>query len=446
MPAVAPPSRNDILIYAELLTNIRQVTIKASLPTPADHTTTAEILDEGRKFRISHNGTSGEAVLPATAPVKGTLPLSHKGSTEVTWRFPLKPARVPERQFLPENQPLPWPASVIKPGSPISCRACGQIFINSATVTTWKDLPSENWAEMMEFWHCHKPIDHDTAEDGDLQHRGYGAASAITAQPGVGFVDITSLLFAEEDCGSIKSTLHMDGFLGRRLWLGSLFCTRLFRAADRLGYPKRHMAICSRNSKFSSPNPLEKFDSSQDAIQATKEERFLTISCSNCAAEVGTFSVLASTVAFYKWQISCEISSIQKPPSSSDCLVATLLSTIARSGSSKSVVMPRNMPLADNTLRHLQLWVLNNNVIFTGNQKSTPTSAVKVLFKEIEEKEALELVESLSNDVQDVNFPAQAIKVARETLTFSKYMLPSSERSFQEWQVGLLERWVPQPA
>ncbi|KAM3468040.1 hypothetical protein MY5147_008342 [Beauveria neobassiana] len=69
MPAVAPPSRNDILIYAELLTNIRQVTIKASLPTPADHTTTAEILDEGRKFRISHNGTSGEVVLPATAPI-----------------------------------------------------------------------------------------------------------------------------------------------------------------------------------------------------------------------------------------------------------------------------------------------------------------------------------------------------------------------------------------
>jgi hypothetical protein len=204
MPAVAPPCRNDILIYAELLTNIRQVTIKASLLTPADDTTIAEILDEGRKFRISHNGTSGEVVLPATAPVKGPLPLSHKGSAELTWRLPLKPARVPERQFLPENQPLPWPASVIKPGSPISCRACGQIFVKSATVTTWKDLPSENWAEMMEFWHCHKPIDHDTPEEGDPQHRGYGAASAITAQPGVGFVDITSFLFAESDCDLLK--------------------------------------------------------------------------------------------------------------------------------------------------------------------------------------------------------------------------------------------------
>ncbi|KAK8147316.1 hypothetical protein G3M48_001799 [Beauveria asiatica] len=366
MPAVAPPCRTDILIYAELLTNIRQVTIKASLPTPADHTTTAEILGDGHKFRISHNGTSGEAVLPATAPVKGMLPLSHKGSSELTWRLPLKPARVPERQFLPENQPLPWPASVIKPGSPISCRAY-----------------------------------HDTPEDGDLQHRGYGAASAITAQPGVGFVDITSFLFAESDCDSIK---------------------------------------------FSSSNSPRQFNGSQDAIQATKEERFLTISCSNCTADVGIFSVLAYTVAFYKWQISCEISSVQKSPSSSDCLVATLLSTIARSGSSKSVVMPRTSALVDKTMRHLQLWVINNNVIFTSNQNSTPTSAVKVLFKEIGEKEALELVESLSNDVQDVNFPAQAIEAARKTLTFSKYMLPLSERSFQEWQVGLLERWVPQLA
>lgn len=108
--------------------------------------------------------------------------------------------------------------------------------------------------------------------------------------------------------------------------------------------------------------------------------------------------------------------------------------------------MPRNVSSTDEASRHLQLWVLNNNVIFTSNQYKTPTSAVKVLFKEIGEKEALDLVESLSNDVQDINFPAPAIQVAREALTSSTSMLPSSERSFQEWQVGLLRRWVPQPA
>lgn len=104
------------------------------------------------------------------------------------------------------------------------------------------------------------------------------------------------------------------------------------------------------------------------------------------------------------------------------------------------------MSSADESSHHLQLWVLNNHIIFTSNQISTPTSAVKVLFKEIGEKEALDLVESLSNDVQDINFPAPAIQVARETLKSSQNMLPLSERSFQEWQVGLLERWVPQRA
>ncbi|ATY58254.1 Ubiquitin-conjugating enzyme E2C-binding [Cordyceps militaris] len=401
MANVEPPSKSSILIYAELLTNIRQITVKVSLPTPADQTTTAEILDDGRKFRVNHNGVTVEASLPTSVPLKGPLPVSHKGSLELTWRLPLQAARVPERQFLPENQPLPWSAVDIKPLSPVSCRACGAQLIKNEAVETWKDLPSENWAEMMEFWHCHKPVEHHQPDDGHLEHRGYGAASAITAQPGVGFVDITSFLFAESDCSSIK---------------------------------------------FYSSKSAARFHDSDSAIKATLEEKFLSISCSNCAADIGTYSVLASTVAFFKWQISCEVLSPQKAPSSSDCLVATLLSTIARSGSSKSVVMPRNMTSTDKVSRHLQLWVLNNNVIFTSNNDTAAKAAVKVLFKEIEEKEALDLVESLSNDVQDINFPAPAIQVARQTLTSSKYMLPPSERSFQEWQVGLLERWVPQPA
>lgn len=214
MAATAPASKGDLLIYAELLTNIRQITVKTSLPTPADHTTVAEIFDEGRKFRISHDGATGELVLPATAPVKGTLPHSHKGSVDLTWRLPLRPVRVPERQFLPENQQLPWSASDIKQGSAITCRGCGQLFIDNGAVNVWKDLPSENWAEMMEFWHCHKPVEHNQPENGSLQNRGYGAASAITAQTGVGFVDITSFLFAEQDCKSLKVS-------SKRSWL---FC------------------------------------------------------------------------------------------------------------------------------------------------------------------------------------------------------------------------------
>lgn len=301
MAAIAPPANSNILIYAELLTNIRQVTVKVSLPTPADHTTVAEVCDEGRKFRISHDGDTCELALPATVPVKGTLPISHKGSVDPTWRLPLQPVRAPERQFLPENQPLPWSASDVKPGSPVSCRACGQNFLQNETITIWKDLPSENWAEMMEFWHCHKPVDHHQQEEGGLQQRGYGAASAITAQPGVGFVDITSFLFAESDCSSIKVSrhhIHINGEIEggqvratasqchghrynspksthcpfrlcnafseypphgwvsmRRFWLGSLFCTRLFRVADCLGHILRHIACDVATAKHNKLTP-----------------------------------------------------------------------------------------------------------------------------------------------------------------------------------------------
>lgn len=213
MAALAPPPKTSILIYAELLTNIRQITVKTCLPTPADNTTAAEIFGDGRKFRISHNGATAELDLPATVPVKGALPVSHKGSADLTWRLPLQPARAPERQFLPENQVLPWSAFDIKMESPVSCRACGQLFVQRGTITSWKDLPSENWAEMMEFWHCHKPVEHDKPEDGSLQQRGYGAASAITAQPGVGFVDITSFLFVESDCGSLKVSQQASSFV-----------------------------------------------------------------------------------------------------------------------------------------------------------------------------------------------------------------------------------------
>jgi hypothetical protein len=73
-------------------------------------------------------------------------------------------------------------------------------IVEAGTLQVWKDLPSENWAEMMEFWHCHKPHEHKHGnDDDDLTNRGYGASSRIAAQSSVGFVDLTSFLLAESD-------------------------------------------------------------------------------------------------------------------------------------------------------------------------------------------------------------------------------------------------------
>lgn len=189
--------------YAELLSNIRQVSIAASLPSPPNARTTAKILDDGRKLCIEHDGMMEHMDLPGKVSHTGPLAVSQSASSELAWRLPLSTTATQVHQFSPETQSIPWSASDLERGSAVCCRSCSSILIQKDVIQSWKDLPSENWAEMMEFWHCHKPHDHSEHQNESLANKGYGANSAITAQPGIGFVDITSFMFDEANCQNL---------------------------------------------------------------------------------------------------------------------------------------------------------------------------------------------------------------------------------------------------
>lgn len=68
-------------------------------------------------------------------------------------------------------------------------------------------------------------------------------------------------------------------------------------------------------------------------------------------------------------------------------------------------------------------------------------TAIKVLYQDIDIEEGNKLVDSMTSGVQEISFPAAAISAARQMLRESNSLLPSSERLFQQWHVGLLERW-----
>lgn len=233
----SPPPPPGISIYAELLQNIRQVSVAASLPSPANAFTAATVAPDGSAIRLRHDGLDASLALPArvAAAPPSALPIpSAAPSSSLTWRLPLlllAPGhQLRQDQHRSDLDAVPWPATALLPGGPVGCRGCGGPVVGVGRVRAWKDLPSENWAEMMEFWHCHKPGDHGHGHghghgDGDGEHdhgqggghgevdgradekslasRGYGADSAISAQEGVGFVDLTSFLFAEGDCEGI---------------------------------------------------------------------------------------------------------------------------------------------------------------------------------------------------------------------------------------------------
>lgn len=175
------------------------------LPSRPDQSTRAEITDSGRQLHLHHQAFHESVELPAQVAVPAStaaLPIPEGDSVDFSWRLPVIPTEIDLVQFSPENQAIPWTSLDIEIGSQVACRKCSHDFVQEDVIQVWKDLPSENWAEMMEFWHCHKPHDHshDHQHSQSSTSKGYGANNAISAQTGVGFVDLTSFLFSETDC------------------------------------------------------------------------------------------------------------------------------------------------------------------------------------------------------------------------------------------------------
>ena len=216
----------NITVYSELLSNLRKLSIVASLPSPSDSTTSASISEDGSVLTVSHRGDCQLLDLPAI-PQRSALAIPRQPSTVLTWRLRLPPSDGAPRRFALEDQAPPWSARDLRVGSPINCRTCGECIVSQGSILEWKDLPSDNWAEMMEFWHCHKPVDHSNpAEEanGDqtTTNKGYGANNVISAQRGVGLVDVTSLVLSTADCSAIIVS-HLKRILstalgGARSW------------------------------------------------------------------------------------------------------------------------------------------------------------------------------------------------------------------------------------
>jgi hypothetical protein len=198
------------LIYAELLGHIRQVSVIAVLESPCDSTTRFELSSDRRQIALHHKGETTALKLPGQVAASAQLSRLPVGTTELSCRMPLAGERKRED---PEGNESPWSARSFGEDTEFSCRACSSCVIKKGIIRIWKDLPSENWAEMMDFWHCHKPSQHE--HHGSHRHtgqnhsdttssRGYGANTKFMAQKSVGFVDLTTFLLAEGDCTAIE--------------------------------------------------------------------------------------------------------------------------------------------------------------------------------------------------------------------------------------------------
>ena len=193
-----------INLYAELLLNIRQLTILVTLPTTSNDTTRVELSPDQRSLSIFHDGKYTAVNLPCKAASSSVTMASASNIKELSFRLPIThDNRAEGYNGVNNSGHFIWPASALSSTTKIACRCCKNVVVKRG-ITSWKDLPSENWAEMMDFWHCHKPHVKEDGLGADSTSKGYAASNVCIPKPGIGFVDDLHLLLASNDCVGLE--------------------------------------------------------------------------------------------------------------------------------------------------------------------------------------------------------------------------------------------------
>jgi hypothetical protein len=209
---------DDIRIYAELLYNIRAVSLVITLQTESNTETKASLSADGQIITVKHEGNSASIRLPTQMESGGTstVALPAAPSKDLTLRLQLQekePGLLKLEEFNGGNE-VPWSAGELR-GASVLCKSCNSSMLEAGLVDDWRDLPNDNWAEMMDLWHCHKPHE-DEDQKNAPGSKGYAAASQLRVNSGTGFVSLLYLLLSEQDCQNIEVSHYM--FVASDAW------------------------------------------------------------------------------------------------------------------------------------------------------------------------------------------------------------------------------------
>ncbi|CAG7961895.1 unnamed protein product [Penicillium salamii] len=433
-------SEVSLYLHAEFLPNIRQTTlyvslpgtaafdgihpdvqlsqsrkaVTVSLPPPFQHVT------ETIKLPARVTDASRRALQTSIRPIQKT-----SGEPfEFSFRMPVDAtdeALAPRDELIDDF--VPWTADKMSGSTRIRCRNCEQHFMGSSSTSEtasdnsdettqawdWKDLPSGNWAEMMDFWHCHKPDPHeddekdekDSAlriEDQTAQTKGYGADSQVVAIPGTVLIDVATFLLAELDCKGLVKV------------------------------------------------------NDEEQKSNTESTAHRTLDCAKCGSIIGMEDPVAKGWRLLKANVSLNTNhelDTETPDwetHSADVIIAAqLLELIERESARRFVVHCGQK-------NGLVLWVFNPNMKYSNlssGHSIMAQQAMKVFFQETADVDGLlhpEIGNPSPLSVEEVELPSMVFETTENALRRSNLMLPASARKFNEWKVGLLSRFSRGPA
>ncbi|KAJ4359312.1 hypothetical protein N0V95_002236 [Ascochyta clinopodiicola] len=400
-----PENESHIMLYAELLLHIRTITLFASLRSHHTRETKARLDADGNLITVSHEGYKATIRLPIQVEGKGDAALelpAQPPSKELTLRLQMEEQEDSDMLGLMADARkaniVPWDGVTLskQEGVELRCNNCEGVVLKSQSVQEWKDLPNENWAEMMDFWHCHKPDEHHLHDHKHEigEQKGYAAGNRLKAVDGVGFVDLTSFLLREQDCEGAKV----------------------------------------------SPDEEEGSDAA--------------VVCRHCGHALGKQDIAADGLRIWKWCLSISSGPTSSPSYSTysvqKWISARLLYLVDNVGVRKFHIHPPPSPSTStststpSSTASVLLWVFTPDLMFSSSisrpHRSDPTRAVKAFYKK-QTWASLQPGEPESATIEDVEFPRELYEELEKSLDDSQAVLPATARKFQGWDVGLLERF-----
>ena len=215
--------QNALWLYAEYLLHIKTLIIFVELPTLHNSTTTLTLSADGCFVKLYHDSEKASLKLPVvihweSTPLALQLPKNPSRNLNVRLNVGIDSAtlgcsceRITRSPVTLSNEnPAPWTAeSMDHDLLRIRCRTCSSSIIRLETVKTWLNLPSEDWAELMEFWHCQKPNE-PAKRKGKLECfmseelESYSASNMLGPHPGCGYASKHYFLLHKDDCNGIE--------------------------------------------------------------------------------------------------------------------------------------------------------------------------------------------------------------------------------------------------
>ncbi|KAL4949809.1 HECT-like ubiquitin-conjugating enzyme-binding-domain-containing protein [Aspergillus filifer] len=498
---IASNAEKSLILHAEYLPNIRQVSVQIAISRETSAPPEISLSESRRAVTVSAKLTGSESdylleTIKLPARVKeGSRRLlggagADAGAREFSYRLQIDDAELPKRDALEEHLDsfVPWSAGDMAPSTKLRCAQCECVILDASTgkmgasapeqdnvsLSTdwaWKDLPSGNWAEMMDFWHCHKPdppkerdADGKEIEDANSKVKGYGASNQVLATPGTILVDVATFLVADTDCNSLHKHAvllgatseddgHDIGTTGIRAvilirWISHAVTSPAI-ATSLMQAPKARRRLVV--SPLFSPEGWHQRDydkatkkRTDDSLQPLEVE----LVCKKCSALIGVEDTVAQGWRLFKTSLAASFPSTEpadelkweKHPREL-VVAAQLLELIERESARRFVI---HCGKEDGLL----VWVFNPDMRYSNastQHSITSQRAMKVFFQAATEVESMlhpepGKVSPLS--LEELRLPVATYEALVAALEASNRMTPPSARTFQrDWRVGILHRF-----